>query len=594
MTTDLQGNEAGPTSLGLSTLDHASTLPSSLFGGPIKLDTSSCSAESDKDAFESSAISIESSASTDAQDSGTDDSSISLGESTTDTTELSMITESPAKSIGLPPATEYNPTFTGIAPELRDQIYEYLLVLPGKVIPKKPMELSWRMGHLASCPMNEHPLFQDAVVKGDGAGPIVSCREGLICRDAFTEEDTIIPAPRSVLTLLLVCRLIYNEASPVFYRKNHFMFDTSLNMHRIGEFLTGIGSRAPFVAEMSFTMSSRGARTVIRQLYDCKYLRKLHIKLQDGCILPTLKPGIEGFDNFRTYRGIKELTTLKGLDLVELKGKDRSWERTEGYILDVNDGPAVGPWLRKHMMRPRPEWYMDEAELRKIELEQKAKVEERKKRDEAERKAWEEKKRKEDAAFEAISQPLQLWTSYESEEGNKKSNKGKTREERSTSTGLAIAASGSTSAEISKEPRTESDAKTLEQPAKDPKTVSVPKSLGADSGPRSAGIGSSDVNARKGRPEKSFYKPKQNRGPLQAKPVSTQQAPTASTKAGTEPKNMGLSKLRKNDPSNSDVTTNGVASSAGTGSGLIVATGGWNSAEAQGWKASYNMTRGGW
>ncbi|KAI9787261.1 MAG: hypothetical protein M1835_002836 [Candelina submexicana] len=612
--------ETGVTPHGHSTSNVGCPPSTSLFGGPIVVETSSCSVES---SMEHSPETPECLPRTYDPYGTTDESATSGTDSTTDISDVSSIdAKPPAKTIGLPPPADWNPTLTGIPAELRNKIYEYVLIIPGKVLPKKPTELNWRKKHRANCPINNHPSFRDKAVKGDEIGDVISSSDGMICRDRFTGEDQWIPTPQSVLALLLVCRQIFNEASPVFYRKNHFVFDTKNGMYPLGEFLTGIGSRAPFITEISFVMSSPNAREVIRQLYDCKYLRKVHIILdvQYGTLLPTLKPNIEGSGNLRTFRGVADLKILKGLDVVEFWGKDRSWQFSDGFILDINDGPAAGPWLRKHMIKDRPEWYLSESELRRLELEEKAKEDEKKRLREAVRQAKEEAKRKEQAAFDALPKPGEVWQlEWPEEETNKAREptraKGKGRAKKDNLARLNTVASESTRGEMTKTPKG-SKAQTagalsrgnvvqpiekLKATVDNSKEVTLPTVPSVEAGPRSGVNDSSNVQSRGRHPDQALYKPKKHRAPLQPNNGSTQQtvgAPDAGDPAWptTEGNNNSKGNVTANGATMNGVTTSGVVTSAAATSSKATdskdAGGvGWNNAEAKGWKSAYNNTR---
>ena len=188
-------------------------------------------------------------------------------------------------------------------PELREKIYRHVLVLPEPVQIKPFVSPFWSAPDMANV----------------NSGP-------------------------SPLALLATSKVIYNEAVNIYYSENHLIFQSITSLRY---FITACSSRYRFMEEISFKYSGIFF-DALPALMDCQRLRILHIHfhhhfIQLGEHLPLV---------YAT--GMESLRKLRGIETLELRGKDRidiGGRRVQE--VDVNDPRALGPILRSELMRPR-------------------------------------------------------------------------------------------------------------------------------------------------------------------------------------------------------------------------------------------------
>ena len=177
------------------------------------------------------------------------------------------------------------------------------------------------------------------------------------CRNPFNGTHAVVEIPNTVLTLLGVCREIYSEAMPIFYRDNHFIFQRSGGMIKLGLFLCGIGTRSRHVTEVTFSFSSFKASRILAKLRSCISLKKLHIfmDIRDNNVYikgqrtdrsRTFIPPL----GFRFATGVYYLFYFKGLEVAEIAGFDGD---SSGNIVDINSPGAIGLALAESMMTPK-------------------------------------------------------------------------------------------------------------------------------------------------------------------------------------------------------------------------------------------------
>ncbi|KAI9871383.1 MAG: hypothetical protein M1830_002967 [Pleopsidium flavum] len=232
--------------------------------------------------------------------------------------------------------------FMKLPPELREKIYHYHLVLPEPVKPTKPSQTTFVLQHMNNCPLSKHtPSSSRDRNEADKTGI-------LKCKDAFTGFERDLLIPESVLAILLVSRQVCSEAIHIFYRFNHFIFT---NVECINHFIINVNDRYLDLAELSFAFSSTTAVVVFSKLADCRYLTKLHVKMRFDASYVRLNNG----KTLATAAGMKELRKIRGIEVLDLAGRDRLSTASGGWIeLDINEEAAIGPKLRQDLMKPRP------------------------------------------------------------------------------------------------------------------------------------------------------------------------------------------------------------------------------------------------
>ncbi|KZF19253.1 hypothetical protein L228DRAFT_271498 [Xylona heveae TC161] len=234
--------------------------------------------------------------------------------------------------------------FLKLPAELRNEIYHYHLLASEKIKPTLPDDTSFVRTHLARCPLNSHMV-----------------RGRIKCTDCFSGNEEIIRIPPSSLSLLLVNKQIYNEALSIFYHENHFVF---ANTGELGNFLKAIGpKRRKFISKLTFGFGW-GAHQAFKLLAESLFLKELHINMDLnqrhlGVHHKYFVPSM-----MRLATGMPALSKLRGLEIVELTGQDK----TARGIVDVNDEGAVGPWLKEQLLQPREEKRTRRSRARKSAL----------------------------------------------------------------------------------------------------------------------------------------------------------------------------------------------------------------------------------
>ncbi|KAI9819143.1 MAG: hypothetical protein M1827_007299 [Pycnora praestabilis] len=273
-----------------------------------------------------------------------------------------------------------NSPFKKLPFEIREKIYHYHLVFDKPIVPVLGHEIKTFMNHKAQCD-HEHPSW-----KNNNMNDLVRSYRELVCKNDFSGEETTYLVPPSCLALLQVCKAIHDEAVQIFYRYNHFIFKNQQDMSPMKRFLDDIGNRYLYLGELEFRFHSGRAKPIFYKLAMCRYLKKLHIKMdiKDSCIRFTIR----GTSSLKYAEGMLELRQLRGLKVLELVGTDQIESDKGPHKIDVNDKLAVGTWLRTHMTRRRVEEIEQERlddikrkklvaiQLEKVKVERYAKEEE--------------------------------------------------------------------------------------------------------------------------------------------------------------------------------------------------------------------------
>lgn len=148
----------------------------------------------------------------------------------------------------------------------------------------------------------------------------------------------------SPLALLATSKGIYNEAVHIYYSKNHLIFPSTGSL---SYFIILCPNRYRFMEEISFRYAEFFFDTC-PALMDCQRLRILHIHFHH------LFTKLGENSSLVSAKGIESLRKLRGIEILDLWGKDRI-DIGEGHFrkVDVNDPRALGPILRSELMRPR-------------------------------------------------------------------------------------------------------------------------------------------------------------------------------------------------------------------------------------------------
>ena len=224
--------------------------------------------------------------------------------------------------------------------EIRQMIYCYVLVFANPVYMKQRRIMSSYHKHLENCPWHYYSYY-----KSHGSN-YSNC--SFICISHFDSRSTKFNIPYSVLALLGVCRQIYREAAPVFYRGNHFTFPKSNSMNELANFLNGIGKRSCHLRELTFCFESRKATIVFSRLAKCLALEKLHIYMDIDS--PAIKKGPLLYSRFSDIPAVKHMLKIRGLKVLELAGEDRT---SDFELVDINHPGAIGPFLMQECWSQR-------------------------------------------------------------------------------------------------------------------------------------------------------------------------------------------------------------------------------------------------
>ena len=274
-------------------------------------------------------------------------------------TELDYFDSVKPKPLVFVPTPEIEPfPLERLPTELRIQIYRHHLTVPGMV---KPMRVNKNLNcwtkHVKSCPFHQHEMIK--WTKGDKRdGDAIECKSP-------SDKRMEIPIPHPVLVLLLTSRSVYQEALPLYYRHNHFVFSGGSSTP-LYSFLKAIPTRRRYIEEVSIEYDSRRAIEGFNLLAESKALSKLNLNVCLGRLDWMSRSAIFFHhppmhdEDFRHAVGYAELSKLRGLKVVNITGTDRLWVRgTVGiashvHHVDINSKDAAGPELKKLLMQPRP------------------------------------------------------------------------------------------------------------------------------------------------------------------------------------------------------------------------------------------------
>ena len=275
------------------------------------------------------------------------------------TPELEYSNSVKSKPLSFVPTPDVEPfPLERLPTELRIEIFRYHLTIPEMVKPiRVNKNLSSWTKHCKNCPFNQHEIIKWS--KNDKRGDAIECKSAWAGK-------TEIPIPPSVLTLLLTCRSVYEEALPLFYRYNHFALSGGSSTP-LFSFLKSIPNRRRYIEEVSVEFDSRKAAEGFRMLGESR-LSKLNLKV---CMGKVDWPGRYNYfhhppealrdGDFRHSLGYEQLSQLRGLKVVNLSGTDRHWVPSTNSMashvhhVDINSKEAAGPELKKLLMRPRLE-----------------------------------------------------------------------------------------------------------------------------------------------------------------------------------------------------------------------------------------------
>ena len=234
------------------------------------------------------------------------------------------------RRIVLPRRTRTFP-FMGLPAEIRCSIYDLVLTFPERRILVRNKRKCW---------LSEGPILGSMLLWDNGGDPLLT-----------------VSSLNKMLATLSVSRQIHIEASPVFYRQNHFVFNSMSSLH---DFLKRIGPvRRSHLTRLAVNFVSRqrgvtvSPHTTFAMLKDCLALRSICIGgiVEAGYFLESLPQdraehnsyifgkkkwklkgpsSLPGVIKFGTLRGVQELTFKPPC-------------------------PRIDAWLRPRITTPRPQ-----------------------------------------------------------------------------------------------------------------------------------------------------------------------------------------------------------------------------------------------
>lgn len=229
--------------------------------------------------------------------------------------------------------------FIYLPAELRNKVYEEYFDLGETVhiIGSMFQEIAFYDSHKRLCPLNTHSVIE----KG----------RSYSCQDAFTQRTKIIYAPPSRLCLLLVSKLIFQEAEAIFYSRNNLVFRSSYSLHC---FIREAPSRFIHLTELTIKFSSSEATKAFNTLAkDCPHLTRLNILLGDWWNSNGSSGIAYGKEKRRCLKnavGMKALLSLRGIKVLKISGNDRN---PAGHTVNLDSVDSIGPLLRQQLMTPR-------------------------------------------------------------------------------------------------------------------------------------------------------------------------------------------------------------------------------------------------
>ncbi|KAG6993855.1 hypothetical protein G7Y79_00050g085920 [Physcia stellaris] len=197
--------------------------------------------------------------------------------------------------------------FTSIVPRLPGHGKRRLVTFkPATPFPfmKLPLELRQRVYHFH---------FQQAKRPG---GPGKDCPAGDYCPNAVYNDSV------SVRELIKVNKLVYDEAMPVYYRSQVFIFNSCITCRT---FLRAIGPfQRSYIAHVSFVWSGYHGTEAFRLLADCPRLRYLEVAVGPYFRKELVHPPHHRRHQWKVMSpmkcsGVKPLLNIRGLLSVKFK-----------------------------------------------------------------------------------------------------------------------------------------------------------------------------------------------------------------------------------------------------------------------------------
>jgi hypothetical protein len=127
--------------------------------------------------------------------------------------------------------------------------------------------------------------------------------------------------PDETLKVVRICKQIYHEALPIYFRANTFKFD---NVKAMGSFLKGIGGeRRNLITDISFEYCGLKLNDAFALLQECANLKKLHVDTS----YETLARARGGQKDLCTANGLKSLLKVRGCkDVTTTHRTHPSWD----------------------------------------------------------------------------------------------------------------------------------------------------------------------------------------------------------------------------------------------------------------------------
>lgn len=213
-------------------------------------------------------------------------------------------------------------------------IYGWHLVSRKRIVLVQQRDLSFDSHHRAICKVNRH---------SHGGS-----RE-LECTDPFSRVTTFVRAPRSRLELLRVSKSVHNESLGEFCVKNVFQFRSLAEM---SAFTAACPRRVRLLKQVMLTFKSPPPHTSSwsTRLRDFLALESLQLLLDHRDSDAVLNQA----RNLETARGMASfMSGLKGIKKLDMVGKDQIMIKGTLNTVSVNHPNAVGPIIRRMVMRPR-------------------------------------------------------------------------------------------------------------------------------------------------------------------------------------------------------------------------------------------------
>ncbi|KAI9773071.1 MAG: hypothetical protein M1840_008191 [Geoglossum simile] len=218
-----------------------------------------------------------------------------------------------------------------LPPELRNEIYRYVLVFPGPVRPVRPNEsLSVRRYHRA-----------------------------VYLHEAVGLSSIVVPDPNpppTCLALLAADKATYKEAMPIFYAENHFEFDKCI---RLTSFLSGISpARQSWLRRLTInvyatTPSAKRAFDILRE--HAERLKVIHVRVpfrwlkEKNLPATNVEPWTYSVKPRNDMLWAFAMRGIRGLDEFVLY---QNWTGEESDNMEVMSAEA---WFKEEMMKPKPE-----------------------------------------------------------------------------------------------------------------------------------------------------------------------------------------------------------------------------------------------